>query len=43
MAGVKIKEQKRKPQNPIRRFRPAIPATRHNAKYPSANSRPMGI
>ncbi|TRZ53249.1 hypothetical protein D4S03_02070 [bacterium] len=32
MTGVKMKEQKKKPQKPIRRFRPAIPATRHSAR-----------
>jgi hypothetical protein len=32
MKGVKMMEQNRKPQKPMRRFLPAIPATKHNAK-----------
>ena len=30
MTGVKMMEEKRKPQKPIRRCRPTIPATRHS-------------
>jgi len=30
--GEKINEAKKKPQKPMRLFRPAIPAIRHNTK-----------
>src|ERR1039457_1355083 len=39
MMGVTPMEQKRKPQKPMRRFRPTMPATRHSAKYASTSSR----
>jgi hypothetical protein len=41
--GVKIKELKKKPQNPIRRFRPAIPAARQSARYTTASSRTIDV
>jgi hypothetical protein len=42
--GVKRTEQKRKPQKPMRRSRPTIPATRHRARYPKMHgSSPMAL
>jgi hypothetical protein len=38
MIGVKTIEQKRKPQKPMRRSRPTIPATRHSNKYAITSS-----
>jgi len=37
--GVKTMEQNRKPQKPMRRSRPRIPAIRHRAKYATISSR----
>jgi hypothetical protein len=39
MMGVKHMELNRKPQNPMRRFLPAIPATRHKIRYRSRSAR----
>jgi hypothetical protein len=39
MKGVKIMEAKKNPQKPMRRFRPRIPAKRHNERYRSTNSK----
>ncbi len=36
--GVKMMDEKKKPQKPMRRFRPMIPANKDNARYSNAIS-----
>jgi hypothetical protein len=41
--GVKMSEQNRKPQKPMRRFRPRMPANALSAKYRSAASKLIAV